>query len=92
MLERPYERLERLTLTVRAGALAAFISFPSGPAMSLDMDDKVGKPLPAISSHKRHKPAPRANSLRPGNYYQDFIVYCRDSNDVITYFCFWIAD
>ena len=92
MIEPQCRSFLRFSLIVRVGALAAFTIFTSGGAISLDMKKNVRKASPTLSSRETRKPAARRNSLRPGNYYQELIVYCRDSNDMTTYFCFWITD
>ena len=60
--------------------------------MPLEMKKKKGKPSPSINSGAARKSTYPRNTAGPGNYYQDIIVYCRDSNDMRTYFCFWITN
>jgi hypothetical protein len=92
MLVPRHEKLFHRAFRGIASALAALLIFPSGAAMSLDMNKKARRLTPAISSHEAPKSALKRKSLGPGNYYLNIIVYCRDSNEMRTFFCFWITN
>src|SRR6478672_5420201 len=91
MIVPSQEKLVHRTFRGIASALAALMIFPSGAAMSLDMNKNARRPTPATSSHEAPKSAFKRKSLGPGNYYLNIIVYCRDSNEMRTFFCFWIT-
>lgn len=91
MLKPLCGRRFRLTLIVSSGALAALLIFPSDVAISLDRKRNLRKPSPANHLHEGGKLALGHNAPRPGSYL-DLVVSCRDSNDMRTYFCFWITD
>jgi hypothetical protein len=91
MIVPRHEKLVHRTFGGIASALAALLIFPSGAAMSLDMN-KARRPTPATSSHESPKSALKRKSPGPGNYYLNIIVYCRDSNEMRTFFCFWITN
>jgi hypothetical protein len=92
MIVPRHEKLVHRTFGGIASALAALLIFPSGAAMSLDMNKNARRPTPATSSHEAPKSAFKRKSLGPGNYYLNIIVYCRDSNEMRTFFCFWITN
>jgi hypothetical protein len=87
-----HEKLFHRPFRGSASALAALMIFPSGAVMSLDMNKNARRPTPATSSHEAPKSAFKRKSLGPGNYYLNIIVYCRDSNEMRTFFCFWITN
>ena len=96
-IETPELRDRRLLRAIngaRSIALLAIMILMGGTSTSTELRKKQGKPSPQSinSNNEVRKSANRRNPAGPGNYYQDIIVYCRDSNDMIAYFCFWITN
>ena len=61
-------------------------------SMGTVMATEIKKKGPTASLLQTGKPADLRKSVRLGGDYRALNVYCVDSNDMRTFFCFWITD